>query len=216
MNDSRPPAMPAGTGNDMLTNISYARLRTTLCRPATAAILVIACCLLSHGCGYTVGSTLPGRYHTIHVPPARNSIKEYDLQAPLTNALIRKFTVDRRLRVVDAERADLQLETDIRGYSLAPISYDDQDRVVEFRVTIVAAARLTDVSTGEQLWRDERVRGISSFMSSRYAPSALPRGNTGFFASTVRSFPSGNEGEAATEALEDLASQILYLTVEHW
>jgi outer membrane lipopolysaccharide assembly protein LptE/RlpB len=200
----------------MLTHFWSARLRSAFGRAATVGTLVLACSLLSHGCGYTVGSTLPVRYQTVHIPPARNSIKEYDLQAPLTNALIRKFMVDRRLRVVDTERADLQLVTDIRGYSLTPISYDDQDRVVEFRVTVVVAARLTDVSNGEELWRDERVRGTSSFMSGRYAPSATPRGNTDFFASTVRSFPSGNEGEAATEALEDLASQILYLTVEHW
>ncbi len=200
----------------MLTHLWFPRLWTALCRAATAVTLVVACCLLSHGCGYTVGSTLPERYRTIHIPPARNSIKEYDLQAPLTNALIRKFMLDRRLRVVDAEKADLHLETDIRGYSLTPITYDDQDRVVQFQVNVVAAARLSDARTGEELWRDESVRGTSSFMSSRYAPSTTPRGNTDFFASTVRSFPSGNEGEAATEALEDLASQVLYLTVEHW
>lgn len=200
----------------MLTNVPFGRPRSGLRRAGSAATLVLACSFLSQGCGYTVASTLPAHYQTIHIPAARNSIKEYDLQAPLTNALIRKFMVDRRLRVVDAERADLRLETDIRGYSLTPITYDDEDRVVEFQTAIVAAARLSDARTGEELWRDESIRGKSSFMSSRYAPSTITRGDTDFFAPAGRSFPSGNEGEAATEALEDLASQILYLTVERW
>jgi len=180
------------------------------------AAVALALCVAAQGCGYTTSSTLSQRYRTIHIPAARNSIKEYGLQAPLTNALIRKFTVDGRLRVVDAGRADLRLETDIKAYSLAPLTYDDEDRVAQFRVAVVAAARLVDAGSGEELWREARVRGTSFFMSGGRVPSVKPRGNTDFFASTVRSFPSGNEGEATTEALEDLASRILYLTVERW
>ena len=179
-------------------------------------VVVLALCVATQGCGYTTASTLSERYRTIHIPAARNSIKEYDLQAPLTNALIRKFTVDGRLRVVDAVRADLRLETDIKGYSLAPLTYDDEDRVVQFRVAVIAAARLVDAGSGKELWLEDRVRGTSFFVSGGLVPSVKPRGNTDFFSSTVRSFPSGNEGEATTEALEDLASQILYLTVERW
>ena len=183
---------------------------------STVVVLALAWCGAMQGCGYTTASTLSQRYRTIHIPAARNSTREYDLQAPLTNALIRKFTVDTRLRVVDGERADLRLETDIKGYSLAPLTYDDEDRVAQFRVAVVAAARLVDARTGTELWREDAVQGKSSFMVNRLVPSVTPRGNTDFFASTVRSFPSGNEGEATTEALGDLASQILYLTVERW
>lgn len=196
----------------MLENLRHPKLQISL----TGVVLALVCCLVAQGCGYTVRSTLPESYQTICVPAARNSIKEYDLQAPLTNALIRKFTLDGRLRVVDPEKADLQLETDIKGYSLDPITYDDEDRVAQFRVTVAAAARLIDARTGKQLWSEERVPGTTTFMVSRLVPSVTPRGNIDFFASTVRSFPSGNEGEAATEALEDLASQLLYLTVERW
>ena len=180
------------------------------------AAVALALCVAAQGCGYTTASTLSQRYRTVHIPAARNSIKEYDLQAPLTNALIRKFTVDGRLRVVDAGRADLRLETDIKAYSLDPLTYDDEDRVAQFRVAVVAAARLVDAGSGEELWREGGVRGTSLFMSGGRVPSVKPRGNADFFSSTVRSFPSGNEGEATTEALEDLASQILYLTVERW
>lgn len=188
--------------------------------PGGTPILVLLACigssLVTHGCGYTAGSTLPEKYRTIHIPAVRNSTREYDLQAPLTNALIRKFVVDGRLRVVDAERADLRLETDITSYSLRPLTYGDEDEVAQFRVAIQADARLIDTRTGEDVWEEKGVRGRSSFMVKGLVPSVTPRGNTGFFASTVRSFPTGNEGEAATEALVDVATQILYLTVESW
>ena len=159
----------------MLSNLRSLRVWTVLLPVIPAVIVVVACCAVMQGCGYTAASTLPQRYQTIHIPAARNSIKEYDLQAPLTNALIRKFTVDTRLRVVDAERADLQLETDIKGYSLTPLTYDDEDGVAQFQVTVVVAARLIDSRTGEELWDAAGVQGRSSFMSSRLAPSVIPR-----------------------------------------
>jgi len=182
----------------------------------TGVVPALLCCLVPQGCGYTTGSTLSPSYQRIYVPAAQNSTKEYDLQAPLTNALRRKFTVDGRLRVVDEDKADLRLETDIMGYRLDPMAYNRKDGASEFRVTVVASARLVDTRTGKQLWGDPQVQGTSTFMVSSLVPAVTPRGNTEFFASTVRSFPSGNEGEAATEALENLASQILLLTVERW
>ena len=203
-------------GNEMADTARQPRASISRRILLTDLLLIFGIIVVAGGCGYTVASTLSQRYRTIHIPAARNTIKEYDLQAPLTNALIRKFTVNGRLRVVDAERSDLRLETDINGYRLDPITYDDEDRVAQFRVTVVAAARLMDARAGTEIWNEQRVVGTSSFMVSRLVPSVTPRGNTDFFASTVRSFPSGNEGEATTEALEDLASQILYLTVERW
>ena len=152
-------------------------------------VVVLALCVATQGCGYTTASTLSERYRTIHIPAARNSIKEYDLQAPLTNALIRKFTVDGRLRVVDAVRADLRLETDIKGYSLAPLTYDDEDRVVQFRVAVIAAARLVDAGSGKELWLEDRVRGTSFFVyrpSNRAATPTFSRPQCGPFRAATK------------------------------
>jgi hypothetical protein len=200
------------TSDRTLRKLPFPKLIVLLTGVAPA----LCCCLFSQGCGYTTRSTLSPSYQHIYVPAARNSTKEYDLQAPLTDAMRRKFTVDGRLRVVDEDKADLLLETDIKEYRLDPMAYDRRDGATEFRVTVVATARLLDTATGKQLWGNPRVQGTSSFMVSRLVPAVTPRGNTEFFAPTVRSFPSGNEGEAVTEALENLASQLLYLTVERW
>ena len=52
------------------------------------------------GCGYTTKSSLDAKYRTIAVSPFYDESREYDLQAPLTNALIHKFMHDGRLEVV--------------------------------------------------------------------------------------------------------------------
>lgn len=212
MNENLPSETLPEISDRKLRNLQLPKLIILL----TGVALALCCALLSQGCGYTARSTLSPSYQRIYIPAALNSTKEYDLQAPLTNALRRKFTVDGRLRVVDEDKADLRLETDIMGYSLDPMAYNRADGASEFRVTVVASARLVDTRNGKQVWGDPQVQGTSTFMVSSLVPAVTPRGNTEFFASTVRSFPSGNEGKAATEALENLASQLLYLTVERW
>jgi hypothetical protein len=42
------------------------------------------------------------------------------------------------------------------------------------------------------------------------------RGNAATFLPTVRSFPTEEENRGASEALEQLASDIFYRTVEPW
>jgi hypothetical protein len=62
---------------------------------------------LVSGCGYTTQSSLPEEYQTVFVSAFQNTSKEYDLQAPLTNALRRKFLTGGRLQPVDHKGADL-------------------------------------------------------------------------------------------------------------
>ena len=43
------------------------------------------------GCGYSMRSSLDPKYRSIYVAAFENQSREYDLQAPLTNAVRRKF-----------------------------------------------------------------------------------------------------------------------------
>ena len=63
---------------------------------ATVAALV----LLASGCGYSMSSTLDEKYQTIHVSAFKNQSREFDLQAPLTNAVIRKFLNDLFFKII--------------------------------------------------------------------------------------------------------------------
>lgn len=169
------------------------------------------------GCGYGVTSTLDPQYQTIHVAAFQNESREYDLQAPLTNAVIRKFLNDGRLRVVGRETADLVVEGTILNYDLRGLAFDDDDEVTQFMSHISARVRVMDSRNGMVLWQSPNVYGETTFATRAVGTSSdRQRGNTETFAPTVRSFQTDEENQAASEALEQLASEIFYRTIEPW
>ena len=185
--------------------------RVLIC--AGAAVLALS----ALGCGYTTRSSLDSKYRTVAVSAFQNYSKEYDLQAALTNAVIRKFVADGRLKVVRPDDADLLVEGVILGYSLKGLTFDKQDEVTQFLSVISAGVRVTDRKTGEVLWQDPHLAGETSFYTHASGQSSdRLRGNAETFLPSVRSFPTEEENRGASEALEQLASDIFYRTVEPW
>lgn len=169
------------------------------------------------GCGYTNQSSLDPKYQTISVVAFKNATKEYDLQAPLTTALIRKFVTDDRLEVVSPDEADLILEGAILDYALKGLTYDEEDRVTQYLCGVSAIVRLTDRRTGEIVWNGKVFTGETSFYTAAAGQSSdRLRGNAEMFLPTVRSFATEEENRGASEALEQLASDIFYNTIEPW
>lgn len=178
---------------------------------------VVALVSLMTGCGYTVGSTLDPKYQTIYVAAFKNNSSEYDLQAPLTNAITRKFINDGRLRVVPHDQADLLLEGTVLDYTLKGLTFDAKDDVTQYLALVTAGVRLTDSRTSEVLWEDPLMTGETSFYTRALAASSdRLRGNAEVFVTPVRSFQTKEENQAAAEALEQLASDIFFRTVEPW
>ncbi|MBI2433194.1 MAG: LptE family protein [Candidatus Hydrogenedentes bacterium] len=172
---------------------------------------------LAAGCGYTTQSSLDQKYQTIAVSPFYDAGKEYDLQAPLTNAVTRKFINDSRLQVVQRDNADLLLEGVILNYQLKGLTFDDRDEVTQYLLVVTAGVRLTDQQSGEVLWEEPLMAGETTYYTRASGQSSdRLRGNAETFLSTVRSFASEEENRAASEALEQLASDIFYRTIEPW
>ncbi len=169
------------------------------------------------GCGYTTRSSLDAKYQAIAVAAFYDKTEQYDLQAPLTNAVIRKFITDGRLDVAKPEQADLLMEGVILNYKLKGLTFDQDDDATQFLCVITAGVRVTDLETGEVLWEEPLMAGETSFYTRASGQSSdRLRGNAEAFLPTVRSFASEEENRAASEALEQLASDILYRTVEPW
>lgn len=182
-----------------------------------ALAVAAAAALAAVGCGYSTHSSLDLKYRTINVEPFTNYSKEYDLQAPLTNAVTRKFIADGRLSVVDQSEADLLVVGAITGYRLKGLTYDENDEVTQFLCVVTAAVRLTDAQTGEVLWDEPLMAGETSFYTRAAGQSSdRLRGNAEAFLPTVRSFTTEEENRGASEALEQLASDIFYRTLEPW
>lgn len=182
-----------------------------------ARLAASASALLLAGCAYTSQTTLDPQYQTVHVAPFLNNSREYDLQAPLTNAVTRKFIQDGRLRVVPKAEADLLIEGVILGYGLQGMTTDEDDEATQFLTVVSAGVRLTNNHTGEIIWQDAEMAGETSFYTrAAGAPADRLRGNAETFLPAVRSFQTAEENRAAAEALEQLASDIFYRTIDPW
>lgn len=185
----------------------------TLVRVCSAFALLLG----AGGCGYSVRSSLDEKYQSVHVAPFRNLSAEYGLEAPLTNGVIRKFLTDGRLRVANRGEADLLLEGVVIDYRLQGLTFDQEDEVTQFAVFVQAGVRVTDQETGAILWEDTAMQGEVTFLTLPTGQSSNRlRGNAHTFVPTVRSFSSEEENRAAAEALEQLASDIFYQTIEPW
>ena len=169
------------------------------------------------GCGYTTRSALDPLYQSIAVSPFYDKSAEYDLQAPLSNALVRKFVTDARLKVVPPEEADLLLEGVILSLNRRGVIYDERDEVTQSLLVVTAAVRLTDLKSGQVLWEEPVVAGETSYYTRASGLSSdRLRGNAEVYLATVRSFATEEENRAASEALEQLASDIFLRVVEPW
>lgn len=182
-------------------------------------LMFLSLCLIGQimvGCGYSMKSSLDPKYQTIYVEPFKNASREYDFQAPLTNAVTRKFINDGRLRVVQKDMADLVVSGTIIEYELKGRSTDVNDEVTQFEMRVYTKVRVFDPSTGDELWNDmiDSVTHYSTLQSE--TASHRLRGNTQLDIPVVRSFQSDHENRAAAEALEVVASDIFYRTVEPW
>ena len=182
-----------------------------------ARLLLLVSCMAGSGCGYTTKSSLDLKYQTVAVSAFYDKSREYDLQAPLTNAVTRKFITDGRLDLVKADEADLLLEGVVLDYKLKGLTYDQEDQVTQYMLIVTAGVRLTDQQTGTVLWEEPLMAGETSYYTRASGQSSdRLRGNAETFLNTVRSFSSEEENRAASEALEQLASDIFYRTVEPW
>lgn len=180
-------------------------------------MLPIALLLVAAGCGYSTKSSLDPKYQTIAINAFQNQSKYYDLQAALSNALIRKFIADGRLKVVNADQADLLLEGVILDYRLKGLTYDEDDEVTQSICVVLAGARLKDQKTNEIVWQDPNMAGETSFYTRASGPSSdRLRGNAETFLPSVRSMSTEEENRGVSEALEQLASDIFYRTIEPW
>lgn len=184
---------------------------------AIHCVLLALVPLLSLGCGYSTQSSLDPKYQTIYVEAVFDQTDEYGLQAPLSNAITRKFITDSRLKVVKQEQADLHLQGVILDYKRKGLTFGRDDEVTQFLLAITAGVRITDQNSGEVLWQEEIISGETTYYTRAAGQSSdRLRGNAEVFLPTVTSFASEEENRAASEALKQLASDIFYRTVEPW
>jgi hypothetical protein len=96
-----------------------------------------------------------------HVPPGLSSVAiptfvnqtfEPGIEIQFTQAFLREFIVDRRVKILDRSVADSVLEGVIKYFHFTSVSYDQSGFVLEYQTTVILDVTLKG-RTGEILWR---------------------------------------------------------------
>jgi outer membrane lipopolysaccharide assembly protein LptE/RlpB len=120
--------------------------------------------ILMVGCGYQlVGKEthVPPGINSLSIPTFINKTFEPGIEIPFTQAFLKEFIRDRRVKVVDRSQADSILEGVIKSFAIYSISYDPSNYALEYQTTIVIDLTLRR-RTGEVLWTEK------DFTESRY------------------------------------------------
>lgn len=155
------------------------------------SVLSILLCLIN-GCGYSTNVLLAPHLKTIGIPFVENQTIRPGLGEALTDLLISAFSNDRHLRVTNIENANVILECRITGYNKTPQSYDAQQNIYAYQITIDANCKCEDKVKSETIWEDV----VSTWVT--YDPN------------------SESEEQGIEKALAKLATEIVRKTITSW
>lgn len=170
-------------------------------RRATLTIIAVtvAGMVLFAGCQhYTFTPNLPAYIKKIAVPIFDNKTFKYGLESDLTRIIIDEFITDGHLEIVSEADADAVLLGTISYYKLEPVSFDVNEVVTEYHLTVSLRLEFEDMTSMEILWEEPNIHEYVNY------------------------FPLGIGGTPETEQdaferlAEVLAQDVVRRTVEGW
>lgn len=144
------------------------------------------------GCGYQIagrGVHIPDGVRTMAIPVFENKTLEPIVEEEITPVVIREFLRDSRIEVVNRPQAGLVLHGSVISYKESPLSFDQDQNVLEYRITVITHLILvrqnkdatpndprdrSSSGLGEKLWERDitesaEYRASSDVMSTRVA-----------------------------------------------
>ena len=121
----------------------------------TTKSLLIFSLLLLGGCGYQMSGKethVPPGVNSIAIPTFGNKTLEPGLETQFTQAFLREFIFDKRVKVVARGEADSILQGVVKTFTITSQAYDASGLVLEYVTVVVVDLTLTR-PTGEVLWR---------------------------------------------------------------
>jgi len=166
--------------------------------------------LVLTGCGYVTHSIVTDKYKTIYVTPFVNKtditnesytggyyhVYRPHLESDVTTAVVNKFLFDGNFKPVRMEDADLILKGAVTNFRKDPLRYDDNNNVIEYRVTIVINMSMWDRKENKLLWEENGFGGDTDYYTT--------------------GLTEVSEATAANAALTDLARRVVERAVEQW
>jgi outer membrane lipopolysaccharide assembly protein LptE/RlpB len=140
-------------------------------RDRPSSLVLVLLFLLLSSCGYRftpVGGVVPEDAKTIAIPAFINDTTEPYVDVEVTKAVVREFLTDGRLKVVDAETADLVLKGTVTKFDMTPSAYTTANYVQSYTVSLGVNVTVEDVKTHKRIWQE---KGVSSVFNASYGVS---------------------------------------------
>jgi outer membrane lipopolysaccharide assembly protein LptE/RlpB len=118
--------------------------------------LVILLLLCLTGCGYSLPSRMDasqGVARSYSVGVFTNKTSRMDLDTYIRSALDQELAAHRGLVVLPAGQGDQELTGTVLSYSRDAVSYTADDKVREYRATIIVEVVLRERASNRPLWR---------------------------------------------------------------
>jgi hypothetical protein len=172
--------------------------RGVVAHAALAAPLLLLSVFASGCAGYHVGPVTKTSFHSIAVPMFRNETLRPQIEAQISNAIIRRLQEDGSLRIEGRPRADVILVGTVFRYDRIALRSLRSDTGVprEYRISITVRVEALDRRTGETVLKSTEVEGTSDVFIGEDQQSA--------------------EMQALPLVADDIAKRVTGLLVESW
>ena len=191
-----------------MASIGRKRRRRSAKRPTDspssvpAARFLIACALAAAslaGCGYSLSSRTNPHITSIAVPIFENKTLEKGIEERLSDGITDAFLNDKKLRVVKEKDADSVILGTIERYDRTPFTYDKNQNVQEYKVTMTLHVVYEDRKKNRVVWEEKAMSAWGTYSASPLLPGGI------------------EEEDAGQErAIQKAADDILIKTVQGW
>jgi outer membrane lipopolysaccharide assembly protein LptE/RlpB len=123
--------------------------------------MILGMSLAAAGCGYHLAgrdNPMLAGINTIAVPYFKNETFEAGIESVFTRAFADEFIQSKRLQVVSIDAADVILRGAVKTVREEIISYNKNDKAMEYRIYVTLDLALEKRDTGEILWKRKRLR----------------------------------------------------------
>jgi len=131
-------------------------------------LLVLICVATLFGCGYHLAGKdthLPPGVTSVAIPTLVNQTLEPGVEIVFTQAFLREFIKDRRVKVVDRREADSVVEGIIKSFSIFSVSYDKSGYALEYQ-TVVTMDIALKKRNGEILWVEKDLKEMQWYRTN--------------------------------------------------
>ena len=118
---------------------------------------VLICVTLLSGCGYQLAGKdthVPPGVTSVAIPTLVNQTFEPGVEIAFTQAFLREFIKDRRVKVVERKEADSVVEGVIKSFFIFSASYDKSGYALEYQTVVVMDITLKK-RNGEIIWAEK-------------------------------------------------------------